>query len=340
MANARRSKRAIAADAATAVGLTRLLEALPKRPSLVVLNYHRVGDSTRTAHDPDVFSATVEGFFELIGHLKKRYTVVSLAEALEIVVGRRTPEGVAVLLTFDDGYMDNYVHAFPILRTYAVPATFFLVTSFVGTRNVPYWDRIAYSVRNSRRDVIRLGAPYDVELDLRRMDRLFATRQVLRLFKSPTMNAPDRFLAALSDACDVPPPEVSERVWLSWDEAAEMLRAGMDIGAHTHTHRILARLPLEEQVDELATSRRILQERLGVNALACAYPDGQRSAFNADTFEAMRQTGYTVGFSYYGGANYLPITTPFNVLRTSVDQDMNAARLRVRLALAGLGQEL
>lgn len=339
VAGERRSKRAIAADVAATVGLTRMLEALSQRPALVVLNFHRVGDPARTPYDPDVFSASVDGFDEQVRQLKKRYGIVSLAEAAELVSGRARPRGLAVLLTFDDGYLDNHVNAFPVLRSHSVPATFFLVTSHVGTSKLSYWDQIAYTVRQSRSDVIRLGAPYGLEINLRQIDRLAATRQVLRLFKSPRVEDQDHFLAALTGACDIGLPDIPERLWLSWDEAAEMLRDGMDIGSHTHSHRILAKLPLGEQLDELTTSRRILEEKLGMKVLACAYPDGQRAAFNADTFEAMQQAGYKLGFTFYGGTNSLPAANPFNVVRTSVDHDMNASRVRLRVALAGLGQE-
>jgi len=340
MSPVRRSKRGLTADTAAVLGLTRALEALPHRPVLAVLNYHRVGDPARSPYDPDVFSATAPGFDQQVRALKRRYPIVSLAEAAEIAEGRVRGRGVAVLLTFDDGYLDNYDNALPILRAHGVPATFFLITSRVGTAALPGWDRIAWAVRHAARDVVHLGPPYDLDLDLRAGGRLAATRQALRLFKSPRVTDPEAFVAALVEACEVGPPDTSERLFLSWDEAAEMARAGMDLGSHSHSHRILSRLPLAEQVDELVTSRRVLRERLGVDAIACAYPDGREYAFNLDTFAAMREAGYRLGFTFYGGLNFLPHGNPFNVARTVVAADMNVSRVRLRLALAGVGQDL
>jgi peptidoglycan/xylan/chitin deacetylase (PgdA/CDA1 family) len=340
MSAVRRSKRDLTADTAALLGVTRALEALPHRPVLAVLNYHRVGDPARTPYDPDVFSATADGFDEQVRALKRRYAVVSLAEAAEIAEGRTRTRGVTVLLTFDDGYLDNYQNAFPVLRAHGVPATFFLITSQVGTATLPGWDRIAYAVRRTARDVVHLGPPYDVDLDLRAEGRLGATRQALRLFKSPRVTDPDHFVAALVEACEVGAPDASERLFMSWEEAAEMAKAGMDLGSHTHTHRILAKLPLADQVSELVTSRQVFRDRLGLDAVACAYPDGREYAFNLDTFTAMREAGYRLGFTFYGGLNFLPHDNPFNLARTAVAADMNLSRVRLRLALAGVGQDL
>lgn len=338
MRRATRSKRALAADAATISGITRVLETVGRQSALVVLNYHRVGDPARTPYDPDVFSATVPGFDEQVKALRRRYAIVSLAEAAEIVAGRA--RGLAVLLTFDDGYVDSYENAFPVLRAHGVPATFFVVTSLVGTHAISIWDRIAYAVRRTRRSAVRVGAPYDLTLDLRDESRLTATRQALDCFRSPRTTDPEHFVSALFEACEIGPPDASERLFLSWAEAAEMVKGGMDFGSHTHTHPILAKLPFAEQVEELATSRRVLAEKLGVDAIGCAYPDGAAAAYNRDTFAAMREAGYRMGFTFFGGVNHLPVASPFDVKRTAVSAEMNLAQLRVRLALAGVGRDL
>lgn len=321
------------------MGLTRALEAIATRPTLVVLNYHRIGDRDATLYDPHVFSTTQEGFEAQIALLQRRYRVVSLAEATAIITGATRPRGVAVLLTFDDGYLDNYTAAFPVLAARGVPATFFLVTSEVGTSHIPRWDRVAWAVRHAPPGVVRLRSPYDLTLDLRSDDRVPAVKRALLALKSRAVADADDFVSAVVEACDAAPPTAPDRVYMSWSEVAEMAKGGMDIGSHTHTHRILSRLSREEQLSELETSRRVLAERLGLDVTACAYPDGLPTTWNDATLWAMREAGYRIGFTFHGGSNLLPHPEPLEVSRTVVSPTVTLPQLRLRLSLAGLGQD-
>jgi peptidoglycan/xylan/chitin deacetylase (PgdA/CDA1 family) len=112
----------------------------------------------------------------------------------------------------------------------------------------------------------------------------------------------------------------------------------MAIGSHTHSHEILSRLSASDQFQELAESRRILQEKLNIPADTLAFPVGGRTAFTADTLGALKRAGYKAGFSFYGGVNLAGQTNRFNMLRMPADRDPgqgNAVfRLRARLAAA------
>jgi hypothetical protein len=124
----RLAKRELAAQMSAATGLTRVLEWMPKRRLLMVLNYHRIGDAAQTPYDPGVFSATAEEFNAQITYLKRRFRFSSLGETRGILRGGNLPE-TSVLITFDDGYIDNYTLAFPILRAH---------TDFIGTGKLPW----------------------------------------------------------------------------------------------------------------------------------------------------------------------------------------------------------
>ena len=312
--------REIAALTCAASGITSALELTFKRRLLMVLTYHRIGDAAKTPYDSGTFSATAEQFDAQIAHLKRRYHIVGLEEACEIVAGRHAPKGASILITFDDGYLDNYTLAFQILRSHNVPACFFLPTAFVGTGTVPWWDVIAYIIKQSRNSIIRLQYPQPVTFNLERVGLSQAIVQILGLYKSPETQDKGRFLFGLEDGCDTQRPQPgSHRRFLSWDEAREMQQAGMAFGSHTHTHEILSKLPPDQQEKELRVSREIMEEQLARPISVMAYPVGARDTFSREnTMRLLERTGYSAAFSFYGGLNLPGETCQFDVRRNGV----------------------
>src|SRR5882757_5686648 len=152
-----RGKREFLARACSRTGITKVLESLPQRLVLMILNYHRVGNAADTPFDSRTFSATPEELDSQLAYLKRRFHMATLEEALGIVNGNReAPRRTSVLITFDDGYLDNYTLAFPMLRKHGVQGVFFLPTAFVGSGKLPWWDAIAYMIKKSRQKSIRL----------------------------------------------------------------------------------------------------------------------------------------------------------------------------------------
>src|ERR1043166_4023259 len=108
-----------------AIVLRRTVRALKQRVmgGIPILLYHRVSNE---APDPQLLSVTPANFAEHIDFLKSNYTIVALDEIPNLLKSKkRFPNLVA--LTFDDGYADNYWHAFPVLSRYGVPASVFVV---------------------------------------------------------------------------------------------------------------------------------------------------------------------------------------------------------------------
>jgi peptidoglycan/xylan/chitin deacetylase (PgdA/CDA1 family) len=319
---------------AAALGITSLLEACPRRNSFIVLNYHRIGNWQDTPYDENVFSANEDDFAAQMGILKRKTAVVSLDEALDLLMKAKPFRGIATLVTFDDGYIDNYQKAFPILQSMDLPATFFLVTAFIGSDNLPWWDQIAYLVRNSELSQLDMDYPHQLSLSLGTGCRTTAIQEVISIYK--VSSDPDKFLRHLEDSLKTKRSISRNRMFLNWAEAREMITRGMDVGAHTHSHCCLGRLSLEDQVRELDTSRRLLEGGLMRRVDVLAYPYGTEESFNSDTFVALQKTGYRAAYSYFGGLNLPGKSYAFNLMRSGVDRTISLARYRLRLATATL----
>ncbi len=315
-------------------GASFLLSRLPTRDSLLVLNYHRIGNPDDDLFDPGIFSATAEEFNAQIAHLKSYLSPVTLEEALAFAAGTLKDKArrCRVLITLDDGYLDNYSVAYPILRSHGMQGVFFLTTGLVGSCNLPWWDRIAYTVKTARRRSFNLRYPAGLAVNIDGNGLANSLRAILMLYKTSENADPERFIRELAEeAQGVEAPETQRR-FLNWDEARDMIRGGMVIGSHTRAHHVLSQLEPQRQFEELSGSRAILKENLGVEPEVVAYPVGGKATFNSKTQMLAREAGYRAAFSFHGGMNLPGKTNPFDVKRAVVvGQSLN--RFRVQTAV-------
>jgi peptidoglycan/xylan/chitin deacetylase (PgdA/CDA1 family) len=314
-------------------GLLRAGEFLPRRECLIVLNHHRIGDYYATPYDTGTFSVTLEDLDAQLHFLKRVVRCIGLEEAMACIQGKARLGGPAVLLNFDDGYRDNYDLAFPCLRSHGVPAAFFLPTAFIGSDHIPWWDRVAYMVKKSSVRRFAIAYPKPLQCDVAAQGRDMVLLSLFRAYKSPEMTDPERFLAQLSEALECAPP-ANERLFMEWEHAREMLRAGMGFGSHTHTHELLGKAPPDRQRDELTRSKELIEKHLGIACDAVAYPYGLRSSFTPETMALAREAGYRVGFSFYGGINRPNRIDTFNVFRQTPPGGPKLAYFRTRLLTA------
>lgn len=323
------------------VGLTRIMESLPnfcRTRGLLVLNYHRIGSPDETPYDPGVFSATEEDFDWQISYLKKHYHIATLEDALGFLDAPQLCKSFMVMITFDDGYIDNYQIAFPILRQYGVSATFFVTTSYIQTQPIPWWDSIAWCLNKAseKYDFIQLSYPNNDFFRITKNELPGTLHRLLRLVKEHNVST-SRFLEELAVACQVKlPTRGHERLFFNWEEAREMVEAGMSIGSHTDKHEILSKLSPKQQLSELITSREIIKNKLGVDIQALAYPVGSKSSFNKGTLSAANFAGYHAAFSFYGGFNKKTKINKYNIKREAVELDISRNLFRLRCCMASV----
>jgi peptidoglycan/xylan/chitin deacetylase (PgdA/CDA1 family) len=329
-----RGKRELLARGLHWSGTTFLLGFLPAKDMLLVLNYHRIGNPDDDPFDPGVFSATGDQLNEQISYLKRHVSLVTLQEAQAFCDGtlREKTARCRVLITFDDGYLDNYEVAFPILRSNGVQGVFFLATSMVGSCSVPWWDHIAFLMKTARQRRFSLRYPADLAVDLIENGMTKSLQDVLSLYTRPENADSERFIRELKEEAKGNDLPGTLRRFLTWDEAREMIGGGMAIGSHTHSHHVLSQLGPDQQRHELAQSRAVLREQLGIEADALAYPVGLPSSFSDQTQQLAREVGYCVAFSFHGGTNLPGMTRPYDVKRVGVG-DQSWPRFRVQAAI-------
>jgi peptidoglycan/xylan/chitin deacetylase (PgdA/CDA1 family) len=286
------------------------------------LNYHRIGDGRSSVFDRGLWSATEEDFDRQVRFLKQHFDIISPRDIAYVVKLKR---GRHVVITFDDGYADNYTAAFPILKSHGARATFFVATGFVDQPNLPWWDEIAWMVRTSKQ--AQIEAPDFLEHAVRfdEPDREKAVRTVLKAYKRLPQPRTAAFLdgIAAATASGRAPNDVfdTSKLWMTWDMLREMHAGGMTIGGHTVTHPILSNLSDEEQEREIGGCEQRIVREIGAAMRAFAYPVGARWAFNDQTRRCLKERGVVTAFSYYGGLSKLDAWDNYDIRRIAVEQE-------------------
>jgi peptidoglycan/xylan/chitin deacetylase (PgdA/CDA1 family) len=237
-----------------------------------------------------------------------------------------------VCLTFDDGFRNVLTTAFPILSRHQAPATVFLVTSVIGTRQPAWPDVLFHDVASTQLDAI----PFEGEhLPLATPHLRYHAASILtRRLKTMENNERIRRFTDLRRLVGqtLVGPE-SPQATLDWDEIHQLARSDLiDFGSHTHTHPILSRCSESSQREELRLSRDILLDHFG-KAELFAYPNGTEADFTEDTKVILRELGFRGAVSTIRGLNS-PRRDLFALRRINVGLDTVGTRFQ--LGMVGL----
>ena len=321
------SKREQAAHLLAKTGLGRLLSWFGRWEGLLVLNYHRIGDSRGTEDDEALFSATPEAFDAQVQALAANCDVIGSDDLDLVLAGGR--HGRFVHITFDDGYRDNYTVALPILRARGVGATFFVTTDFVDQRGAAWWDEIAWMTRHSARAVIEPNAFFSqpVRLGPGASALAQATHFLLGVYKRMSSANTDRFVAFLAEATGAGrrPAEAQASTWMTWEMLREASAAGIGIGGHTVTHPVLARLSPAEQTTQIEGCRARIEREIGRPMHLFSYPTGGRASFDDYTRKSLARNDVRYAFSYYGGYQSTRRWDRFDMKRVAVESALDPA---------------
>ncbi len=261
------------------------------RGKVLILAYHRIvtpEDLSRSHVEPGMY--VLRDVFDMqVRWLLEQFDILSFAQLLARWRDNEWDEqkGYCVL-TFDDGWLDNYRHAFPILKKYHVPATIFLPTNYIGSNEWFWPEKFAYllarfsqdSLTSAQRkcvgDVIAelSGLPHH-EFDGQQGVSFDTVWEVIGRCKLATPSEIQRGINKLSEILEVSVPH--ERLTINWSEVAEMAENGISFGSHSCSHHLLTRLNEETIRQELLESDRQLRTLPAGYLPVFCYPNGDNN---------------------------------------------------------------
>ena len=252
--------------------------------------------------------------------LAEHYTILPLREIVERVDRRAALPANPAAITFDDGFKNVLTTAYPVLQRYAAPATVFLVTSLVGTRQPAWPERLYHAMATTARKQVAFA---EQRWDLTAPDyRAAAYRALAGRLKALPTSEKDAALEYLHWQLQVPAevPADSPLATLDWQEVEQLARTELiDFGSHTHTHPILSRCDPAAQFEELRISRDLLRDALG-RADLFAYPNGTRADFTVQTQRFLAELEYAAAVTTEPGLNSRS-TDRYSLRRVNVGAD-------------------
>ena len=282
-------------------------------PGALILMYHRVAEADS---DPWSLCVTPKHFAEHLEVLREYGNLLHLQE-LRKRLDNRQPVHRSIVVTFDDGYADNFYNAKPLLEKYDIPATVFVTTGGIDQKHEFWWDELDRLLLQpgTLPDLLQLninGRTYQWELgeathysetDFQRdrhwrMDtepgedptRHTLYRSLYQLLQFLSVYERSKQLEELVIWANAEPVGRSTHRSLSNEEMFALESGGLiEIGAHTVTHPFLSQLPIASQRDEIQQSKDYLEKILGHPVTSFSYPNG---SYTSDTIPLVQEAGF------------------------------------------------
>jgi peptidoglycan/xylan/chitin deacetylase (PgdA/CDA1 family) len=280
-------------------------------PKLMILTYHRAQGGNLRQH---------------LLYLRRHYRLLHVEAALEELYAqrkqgrsdRRTP----LVLTFDDGYRDNYTHGFALARELQVPFTVYLVPGYIESGKNFWWVESERLVaRAQTREVEVEGRVY--RLDNTEERTALSVLLDVRARHAHSIAEREAFLAEMREKLAVPDTALEEELPampVTWEQVRAMEESGwVSFGAHTQNHPVLASITdPDELCQQIVECRVALKQHLGHPVHSFAYPIGQMQHISDQVLQIVREAGYKWAVTTNYGYN-TPADNPYLLKRAEAD---------------------
>jgi peptidoglycan/xylan/chitin deacetylase (PgdA/CDA1 family) len=294
-------------------GLLHVLKFIKLRDKSLVLMYHRVlsEEMRDKAFSHSGIIVDLKTFEMQIRYINKAFRVLTHDEfTAQLSQGTRYNK-TTCLITFDDGWKDNYAHAYPVLKKYKTPAIIFLPVNYIDS-SIQFWqEQLTRILIDMHHAGVKDADEYRKNCDMLKKynlqgimnlseDRLrVSIERAVSEKKKMSYEEIESMVAQLSEHTKFKRTgQVHCDFFLSWDEIYKMKECGISFGSHGMNHKILTKVPLSEANYEIAESKRVIENRIGKDVSSISYPNGD---YEKDVIELVKTHGYNTAFSTESG---------------------------------------
>ncbi|MCA1778312.1 MAG: polysaccharide deacetylase family protein [Xanthomonadaceae bacterium] len=233
-----------------------------------------------------------EGEFDAqIRHLATDYNCLSLPEAVRLLQDRKLPKR-SVVVTFDDGYLDNLTLALPILKAYGVPAMLYVTTGFVDHTSNLWWYELEFIIHHKQRLDYYWDGRHRTENTVGNHRKRLCFVRLSRMLKRMTPVNQEQFLEQLRSGFTPLPFSYRDHLLDAKQVGALANDPLITIGAHSHHHPVFSSLNNAQLRRELLSSTKLLEQWVGRPVSHLAYPFGGRKQAGRREFRIARELGF------------------------------------------------
>ncbi len=260
-------------------------------------------------------------FAKILKDMGREGTALSLNDVIDFNATNEPYPPKSFVVTFDDGFANNYTVAAPILADFNIPATIYITTDFVENNRMSWVDRIEWAIEKC--GPIKLRLPWHGKpISIHNIEEKRTILDNIRMYvKNNQLLRPDDLATDIQNQCNLPETWSTDDpldLKLTWPQVKKLDNAPQFIvGGHTHTHAILSFLDDNELAYELDTSMALLQKMAGVGSLHYSYPEGLAHCYSETVIKALKSRGVVCCPTAIDGVNS-PDIDLFNLKRIPV----------------------
>lgn len=259
---------------------------------MLTLCYHKISNS---GNDWNMITTSTKSFREQLEYIKESIGFLSVDD---VINGNTTHK---VLLTFDDGYEDNYFNVLPVIEELQIPAVFFISTETLFSKSETWCNelvRLLYEGDAYPHHLKFLIDGNDCILNTYTMqERIESYKQIRSELIGADLQTRNLILEQIR-CCITEQNARTTHFMLNADQLIQLSKSQyVTIGCHTVTHRSLALLPINEQYKEIADSKATLERLIKKKVCHFAYPFGGISDYSTQTINILRDLGFLSAFS-------------------------------------------
>lgn len=299
---------------------------------LYIAMYHYTRDLKNSRY-PNIKGLDVSLFREQIEFMKSNFNIITMEQVMDAVAGKSLLPEKAILLTFDDGYIDNYTVAFPILEEYKVQGSFFIPGKTFASHQLLDVNKIHYIlasaniydlVEDVKREMdIYRGREYDYEstevlYQKYAISNRFDAKETIFVKRMLQTVLPESLRNTISSNLfkkyvGVSEEQLAHELYMSDTQIRTLKRHGMFIGIHGYDHYWLENLSEEEMKKDVSKALEVMDEFIDREQWVMSYPYGN---YNENIIEYIKSQGACVG-----------LTTEVRVANLSRDNGLILPRL-------------
>ena len=288
---------------------TKLLHCLTCRNKAIFLMYHRIipREAMEQVYSLGDIIVYQDVFEKQMAFLKDNYNVISLGAWVKAAKKKTKLPNKTVVITFDDGWEDNYIYAYPIMKKYQLPFTIYLTANVIGTDKIFWQEKVAFLIHNL------MGVPdglknfiSTISDDLKCFLNKIASQKeslgdLIKKMFHLKQSVRDEIIEKLENYLSHPRFPQEKNMFLNWEQIKMLERDPIvSFGSHAMNHAILTKIDDEKLSCELNSSKKILEDKCNRLFDTFAYPNGN---YNENVIKHIKKTDYVAALTTDKGFN-------------------------------------